>query len=335
MKRHYSFIVPIYNRPEELRELFESMLELSGDIPFDIVIVEDGSRLKSDHVVDDFRNKFEIAYHYKSNTGPGDSRNFGMRVATGNYFLILDSDVVLPSDYLLAVDAFLKENDVDCFGGADAANQNFTAIQKAINHAMTSFLTTGGIRGNKKTAKNFEPRSFNMGISSKAFRATGGFGKIHPGEDPDLSIRIRKAGFQTAFCPEAFVYHKRRINWRKFYIQVSKFGKTRPILTTWHPGSDKITFWFPSVFIFGLTLAIALSAFGVFLPVVLYGIYFLLVFCEALIANKNIIIGLLSVWAVLVQFFGYGLGFFRGTLYIRFLKRNPRKVFPNLFFDAC
>lgn len=335
MELNYSFIIPIYNRPEELRELLESMEKLSGNIPFEVVVVEDGSTLKSDEVVAEFSENLTLNYCSKPNTGPGDSRNYGMRVAQGNYFLILDSDAVLPKEYLLEVDDFLSKNYVDCFGGPDAAQQNFTTTQKAINHAMTSFLTTGGVRGNKKTARHFEPRSFNMGISKKAFEATGGFGKIHPGEDPDLSLRIRKKGFETLFCPKAFVYHKRRIDWKKFYIQVNKFGKTRPILTAWHPGSGKLTFWFPGVFLIGFLLSVILTFFSFYLPTIIYLCYFFLVFLEAAIKNKCIFIGILSVWATLIQFFGYGLGFLKATLYIRILKMNPRKVFPNLFFDAC
>lgn len=335
MKLSYSFIVPIYNRPQELQELLESMERLAGNIPFEVVVVEDGSTLKSEEVAAAFSGKLTINYFYKPNTGPGDSRNFGMRHAKGNYFLILDSDVVLPENYLMEVDDFLSQNETDCFGGPDAAHQNFTSVQKAINYAMTSFLTTGGIRGNKKAAKNFEPRSFNMGISKKAFEATGGFGKIHPGEDPDLSLRIRKMGFETAFCPKAFVYHKRRIDWEKFYVQVNKFGKTRPILTSWHPGSGKLTFWFPTMFLIGMLLALLLVLFNSYYLLACYVGYFFLIFLDATIKNKSIFIGLLSIKATMIQFSGYGLGFLKATFYIRILKRNPNKVFPNLFFDAC
>lgn len=335
MQLHYSFVIPIYNRPEELRELLESMVQLSGEIPFEVVVVEDGSSLTSEKVARGFSVELNIRYFFKTNTGPGDSRNFGMRKAQGNYFLILDSDAVLPAEYLEETDAFLKSSYVDCFGGPDAAHQNFTPIQKAINYAMTSFLTTGGIRGNKKSKKNFEPRSFNMGISKKAFEATGGFGKIHPGEDPDLSIRIKKKGFETAFAERVFVYHKRRIDWNKFYVQVNKFGKTRPILTAWHPDSGKLTFWFPSVFVIGFLAAIILAFFKIYSGLILYGAYFLMIFLDASIKNKSIFIGLLSIRAVLTQFLGYGLGFLKATFYIRVLKRDPKKIFPKLFFDAC
>ncbi len=328
----YSFIVPIFNRPEELRELLESMSRLSGNIPFEIVVVEDGSTISSEKIATEYSKKLNLHYFYKNNTGPGDSRNFGMRKARADYFLILDSDVILPPEYLEEVDRFLKNHDVDCFGGPDAAHHSFGEIQKAINYAMTSFLSTGGIRGNKKAAKNFEPRSFNMGISKKAFEATGGFGKIHPGEDPDLSLRIKKLGFLIAFAPKVVVFHKRRIDWRNFFIQVYKFGKARPILTSWHPSSAKLVFWLPSLFILGLSMSIILSFFAVFWSFGIYLVYFLIVFLDATIKNKSTFIGVLSLRAVLTQFFGYGLGFLKATFYIRILKKTPQEVFPDLFF---
>lgn len=331
MQLNYSFIIPVFNRPDEIRELLESMKKLSTDIPFEVVIVEDGSTLGSEEEIWRFSGSLDISYYYKENSGPGDSRNFGMKKAKGNYFLILDSDVVLPENYLAEVDRFLKKNYVDCFGGRDAAAENFTPIQKAIDFAMTSFLTTGGVRGNDNPS--FEPRSFNMGISKQAFEATGGFGTIHPGEDPDLSLRIRKAGFQTAFASEVFVYHKRRIDWRKFYVQVNKFGKARPILSQWHPGSGKLTFWFPSLFIIGLILSLAGLLFGFEVLILFYLLYFLMIFAEAVFKNNRIFIGLLSVLAVIIQFYGYGIGFLKSTWHVRLLKKDPEEVFPELFFQ--
>lgn len=166
----------------------------------------------------------------------------------GDYYIILDSDCILPPGYLKAVDDSLGKEFVHCFGGPDAAHESFSVVQKAINYAMTSFLTTGGIRGNKKSVGKFQPRSFNMGISKEAFEATNGFGFIHPGEDPDLTFRIWKEGYQTKLIPEAYVFHKRRIDWKKFFTQVHKFGKVRPILNKWHPATAKITYWFPTMF---------------------------------------------------------------------------------------
>src|SRR5690606_5455481 len=209
----YSFIIPVFNRPQEVKELLESFIELKFQNYFEIVLVEDGSTESSEKVIDEFSEMLSISYYYKQNSGPGDSRNFGMKRAKGNYFIILDSDCLLPPHYLNTVDSFLNKKYYHCFGGADAAHISFTPLQKAINYAMTSFFTTGGIRGNKTAVNHFEPRSFNMGLSKEAFEKTGGFAKIHPGEDPDLSQRILKAGYETIFLPDAFVYHKRRISW--------------------------------------------------------------------------------------------------------------------------
>ena len=248
---HFSFIVPVYNRPEEIRELLESFSNLEGDFKYEIVIVEDGSLETSEAVVNSFREQLHICYYFKSNTGPGDSRNFGMNKAEGDYFIILDSDVILPSNYLIEVDAFLSKTYYDCFGGPDAAHDSFTNLQKAINFAMTSFITTGGIRGGKQQVEDFQPRSFNMGLSKKAFLDTGGFGTIHPGEDPDLSLRLLKKGYKTTLIRNAFVFHKRRISWSKFYKQVNKFGKVRPILNQWHPESKSLVYWFPTLFVCG------------------------------------------------------------------------------------
>ena len=199
MQRTYSFIIPVYNRPQEIKELLESLANLTYSGDFEIVIVEDGSTVKCDEVVLLFQDSLDISYYYKPNSGPGDSRNFGMKKANGNYFIILDSDCLLPPQYLQEVDKALNNVYLDCFGGPDAAHSSFTSLQKAINYVMTSYLTTGGIRGKKNAVQRFEPRSFNMGISKKAFMASGGFGKIHPGEDPDLSQRLLQKGFAIGF----------------------------------------------------------------------------------------------------------------------------------------
>jgi len=211
---------------------------------FEIVIIEDGSTKTSKTIAEAFQKTLNISYFFKDNSGPGDSRNFGMAHAKGNYFIILDSDCILPKHYLKAVEQSLKTEFVDCFGGPDAAHESFSNLQKAINFSMTSVITTGGIRGNKNSVGKFQPRSFNMGLSKKAFQESKGFGRIHPGEDPDLSIRLWNLGYQTKLIPEAFVYHKRRISWSNFYKQVHKFGMVRPILNKWHPSTKKITYWF-------------------------------------------------------------------------------------------
>lgn len=333
MHRKYSFIIPVYNRPQEVRELLISFQNLEFKDRFEIVIIEDGSTETSEEVVRNFSDKLWISYYYKPNSGPGNSRNYGMEKASGNYFIILDSDCLLPPHYLNTVDAFLNKNFFHCFGGADAAHKSFSPLQKAINYSMTSLLTTGGIRGSKASINRFEPRSFNMGISKEAFEKTGGFSKIHPGEDPDLSQRILKQNYNTTFIPNAYVYHKRRISWEKFYIQVKKFGLVRPILNTWHPSSSKITFWFPTCFVFFVLLSLILSiAINIIFLVPLL-LYLVLILIDSSIKNKSLHIGFLSLLAVFVQFFGYGIAFLRSSFYIKLLKKDPQKQFPSLFFN--
>src|SRR5690554_6155087 len=328
----YSFIVPVFNRPNEIRELLESMVRLDFSQPFEIVIVEDGSTETAEKTVLDFANKLAISYLSKENSGPGASRNYGMERAQGDYFIILDSDCLLPENYLSNVDGFLGKEFYHCFGGPDAAHYSFTPLQKAINYVMTSLLTTGAVRGNKIKIQKVEPRSFNMGISKEAFQATGGFGKIHPGEDPDLSQRILKSGYQTVFIPDAFVYHKRRISWKTFFLQVKKFGLARPILNKWHPSSSKITFWFPSFFVVFVLLTLLLGLVYNFIYIVPLLIYVLSIFFDSSIKNKNVFIGILTIPAVFIQFFGYGTAFLRSYYFIHILNKDPQKQFPFLFF---
>lgn len=328
---NFSFIIPVYNRPNEILELLESMQQLEFADSYEIVIIEDGSTETSEAVIAKFSN-LNISYYFKPNSGPGDSRNYGMQKAKGNYFLILDSDVILPSNYLSEAKKALENEYVDCFGGVDNAHDSFTDLQKAINYVMTSFLTTGGIRGGSESLGKFQPRSFNMGLSKKAFEASQGFGNIHPGEDPDLSMRLWDKGFKTALFSNVEVFHKRRISWDKFKIQVSKFGKCRPILNKWHKGSSKITYWFPTLFCIGFILAIFFAFARSYSFLLLYGLYFISVFTEASFRYKSLKIGVMSVWAVCVQFYGYGKGFLQSHVQVNLLKRAPEKVFPYLFF---
>jgi len=328
----YSFIIPVYNRPDELDELLKSLAEQTYTADFEVVVIEDGSTISSESICQQYQSSLSITYLAKPNTGPGDSRNYGMRCAKYDYFLILDSDCLLPPHYLEAVDDYLQAHYVDCFGGADTADEHFTKVQKAINYTMTSFFTTGGIRGSARGVQRFEPRSFNMGLSRAAFEATGGFGKIHPGEDPDLVIRLWGKGFETAFIPEAFVFHKRRISWQKFQKQVSKFGQTRAILNHWHPHTRKITFWLPICFALGLCGAILLALCGYIGALLVYLCYFVLIAWDSARENGSIQIGLMSVWAVLVQFFSYGFGFLWATLKIFLVKKPMEVLFPKLFF---
>jgi glycosyltransferase involved in cell wall biosynthesis len=328
----FSLIIPVYNRPDEVDELLESLSKTTYDQIFEIVLVEDGSTLRCQDVASKYGDKLDISYYYKENSGPGDSRNYGMNKARGDYYIIFDSDCIIPSTYLTEVDKALKENYVDCFGGPDKALDSFSDIQKAINFAMTSFLTTGGIRGGSEKIGKFQPRSFNMGLSRKAFEASKGFGNIHPGEDPDLSIRLWNLGFETRLFQDAFVYHKRRIDWEKFSIQVSKFGKARPILNSWYPQYNKLTFFFPTVFIIGFFVSLVLLIFNQDFLLKFYFGYFLALFLLSSIQNKSIKIGYLSIIAVWKQFYGYGTGFLESYIKVILLKQNPQEAFPGLFF---
>ena len=329
---YFSLIIPVYNRPDEIDELLESLVLSDYDKPFEVVIVEDGSSIPCKNNLEKFVNKLDISYYFKENSGPGDSRNFGMKKARGDYFLIFDSDCIIPKGYLSEVSKKLQNTYVDCFGGPDKALDSFSDIQKAINFAMTSFLTTGGIRGGSEQIDKFQPRSFNMGLSKKAFEASGGFGNIHPGEDPDLSIRLWNLGFETKLFSSAFVYHKRRIDWNKFSIQVTKFGKARPILNSWYPKYSKITYFFPSAFIIGLFVSLLLLIFNQDLFFKMYLVYFVLIFIVASFQNISLKIGYLSVIAVWKQFFGYGKGFIISYMKVVLLKQKPQEAFPELFF---
>ncbi|MCO5247865.1 MAG: glycosyltransferase family 2 protein [Chitinophagales bacterium] len=327
----YSFVIPVYNRPHEVAELLESLTRQTKN-DFEVVIIEDGSTISSEDVCNKFSDRLNIRYHFKTNSGPGDSRNDGMRIAKGTYYLILDSDCILPPEYLAQVHQSLAQDYVDCFGGVDTALDSFSDTQKAINFAMTSVLTTGGVRGASEKLGKFQPRSFNMGISKKAFQASNGFSKIHPGEDPDLSIRLWKLGFETRLFKNVYVYHKRRIDWDKYKIQVNKFGKVRPILNKWYPEYSKLTFWFPSLFIVGFVVAAILRFIGYPVLLKLYATYFLVCFLTSSLQNKSLKIGALSLWAIVIQFYGYGSGFLTSFYRIFIKNQKPEKAFPELFF---
>jgi len=327
----FSLIIPVYNRPDEIEELLHSLTHQDYKDGYEVVVVEDGSSVPCEDVTNRFKGRLAISYYYKENSGPGDSRNFGMRMARGDYFIILDSDCILPSHYLSSIAQNLSSEYVDCFGGADAALDSFSDVQKAINFAMTSIMTTGGIRGKSEKIEKFQPRSFNMGISKKAFEASQGFGNIHPGEDPDLSIRLWKLGFTTRLFPNSYVYHKRRIDWDKFKKQVSKFGKARPILDKWHPEYKKVTFLFPTIFILGLFLSVILMLTGFWYLLISYILYFVMVLILAT-AQNSFKVGMLALVAVFIQFYGYGLGYLSSFVKVHLMGQDPKKAFPELFF---
>lgn len=306
----------MYNRPEELDELLASLVTQEYDDAFDVFIIEDGSKLTSDLIVEKYKPELSIHYFEKENTGPGLSRNFGMQKASGNYFIILDSDVILPKYYLTTVAKQLERKYTDAFGGPDVAHPNFSVLQKAINYSMTSFLTTGGIRGRKNSVGRFQPRSFNMGLSKKAFEITNGFSDLRAGEDIDLTFRLWNHGLETQLIDTAFVYHKRRNSISSFFYQTHAFGAARPKLNKKYPTSAKLTYWFPSIFILGLDLSIVLLIFGMQNLILWYGLYFSLIALDAFLRNNfNPIVGFLSIMTTLTQFLGYGLGFLEATFF--------------------
>jgi glycosyltransferase involved in cell wall biosynthesis len=315
LKVSFSIIIPVYNRPNEIDELLESLTKQDFSDDFEVLIIEDGSTIKSDTIVEKYKYKLNIKYFFKENTGAGASRNFGMQRASGNYFIILDSDVIVPLQYLSEVKKALENHFTDAFGGPDAAHESFTPFQKAINYSMTSVLTTGGIRGKKQAIGKFQLRSFNLGMSQKAFNEINGFSKMKNGEDIDLTFRVWKAGFETQLIKKAYVYHKRRSTIKQFFKQTFGFGTARPKLNKMYPKTGKLTYWFPSLFIIGFDVSIILAIFGLNQLLYLYGFYFLLIFLDSLFQNKNVCVAFLSIVTSFTQFLGYGLGFLQSSVF--------------------
>ena len=330
MNLSLSIIIPVYNRPQEIDELLNSLLFQEYNNPFEIVIVEDGSTETCKEIVSVYQQKLNIQYIFQENTGPGLARNNGMKQAKGDYFILLDSDVILPKNYLKIVTETLEHNFTDVFAAPDKSHHSFTEIQKAINYSMTSVLTTGGLRNNKGN-QSFQLRSFNMGLSKKAFELSKGFSKQNYGEDIDLSFRIDQLNLSKQFISKAFVYHKRRTNWFQFYKQTQNFGSTRPILNKIHKNTAKITYWFPSLFILGLFLSILLLFIGKPLLYIFYTLYFLLVFMHSLYLNKSVKVALFSVQATFIQFLGYGTGFLKSAFKLNVLRKSKEATFPKMF----
>ena len=310
----YSIVVPVYNRPDEVDELLESLSSQTFK-DFEVVIVEDGSKITCKDVCEKYANILDLHYYYKENSGPGQSRNYGVERARGEYVLIVDSDAVAPHGFMQAIDDELQRQPSDAWGGPDAAHESFTDVQKAISYAMTSFFTTGGIRGGKKQLDKFYPRSFNLGIRREAYLALGGFSKTRfskmslYGEDIDFSIRIYKAGYSCRLFPEAWVWHKRRTDFRKFWRQVYNSGYARVNLWRMYPEALKPVHALPSVFSVGVAALLLLAPFTCALSLVLLLLYALLILIDSSIQSKSLKVGLLSVAAVFVQLIGYGIGF--------------------------
>ena len=320
----YSVIVPVYNRPEELGELLESLTKQTYP-DFEVLIVEDGSTKRSESVYEQYVSRLRIQYFYKPNTGPGPSRNFGFEHAKGEYFVVFDSDCILPSDYFSIVTSYLAQHPLDAWGGPDRGHESFSSLQQAMAYTMSSVLTTGGIRGGKNQANKFQPRSFNMGISRKVWEATGGFKFDRLAEDIELSIRIRKAGFKIGLIAEAFVYHKRRSTFKSFFRQVFRFGAARINIFKRHRRELKITHILPSAFVlflvFGLVGSfISTSIMKLFLAMI--GSYCAILMVHSTISNKSYKVGLLSVIASILQLTGYGCGLMANAFAVFILRRK-------------
>ena len=310
--RKYSIIIPVYNRPDELAELLECITNQTFT-SFEVVIIEDGSTIKCLEVINSFREKIDINYYFQENTGQGFARNTGFRHATGEYFVVLDSDALIEPNYLQIVDNQITTKDLDLYGGPDRDHPNFSPIQKAISYSMTSFFTTGGIRGSKKNlGGQFHPRSFNMGLSREVWEKTKGFLITRMGEDIEFSIRAISLGFKSGLIPEAFIYHKRRTSFSQFYNQLKFFGRARINISRFFPKELKLVHTFPMIFTLGC-LSIPFWYFIAkpifFLSIILLSFYILLNFIDSALKNKSIKVGLLSVIAIFVQLSAYGFGF--------------------------
>lgn len=313
-----SIIVPVYNRPDEISDLIKSLREQT-DKGFELVLVEDGSTIPS--LPDNHKeDSFTLKYFKKGNEGRSIARNYGMERADGDFFIFVDSDCILPPDYIAKLRMSLEKSDVDCFGGPDAAHESFTDIQKAINYSMTAFLTTGGIRGGKVSMEKFTPRTFNMGFSRKVYDKVGGFREMFS-EDIDMSTRIRRAGFKIALFPDVYVYHKRRVDMKKFWKQVHVFGMSRITLELLYPGSMKLVHWLPAVFTIGCSILLIGSIFIPWLLIPL-AVYILAFWIGALIETKSLKIATMAIPAAFVQLWGYGTGFIKAYVSKIILKKG-------------
>ena len=326
----FSIIIPVYNRPDEVEELLESLTkQKSGN--FEVVIVEDGSVEKCDKIVGSYQSKLDISYYFKENGGPAMARNYGMEKAKNDYFIFFDSDCIIPETYLETTDKVLVESYSDAYGGPDAAHESFTTVQKAISYTMTSFFTTGGIRGGNEKMEQFKPRSFNMGYSRGVYEKTGGFSNMRFGEDVDMSLKILDSGFKTQLIKDAFVYHKRRTDFRKFFKQVYNSGIARISLEKRHPGSLKLVHTIPAVFFLGTLFLLVLSVFhGLFLIPIVF--YVLLLFIDSIAQTKSVVVALTTIPAAFTQLFGYGLGFIVSFWRRIILKRDEFHAFRKNFY---
>lgn len=320
---YFSIIIPVYNRLDEVADLLESLAaQTSRD--FEVILVEDGSPLPCKKAADDYAGKIDVKYFFKENEGRSIARNYGMERATGEYFLFFDSDCVIPPHYIATLKACLEKNYTDCFGGPDAAHSSFTDTQKAINYSMTSFLTTGGIRGGKIQLEKFVPRTFNMGFSRKVWERVGGFREMFS-EDIDMSTRIRQAGFSIALFRQAFVYHKRRVNLRLFCRQVYVFGMSRITLRLLYPDSLKAVHLLPAVFVVGVVAMAVLACLVSWLFILPLAVYVAALFICALASTRSLKIASLAILTSLIQLGGYGCGFLK-AFFVKIVLGKGRNV---------
>ena len=307
----FSIVIPLYNRPQEIKELLETLV-LQTYKAFEVLVIEDGSVNDAEAIVNSFSDKLELRYFKKPNEGQGFTRNFGFERAKGDYFIVFDSDCLIPANYLEIVNNSLSTNYLDAYGGPDGAHSSFTPTQKAISYSMTSPFTTGGIRGNKKAIGQFHPRSFNMGISRQVWEKAGGFIITRLGEDIEYSIRIHSLGFKIGLIPDAVVYHKRRTNFLQFYKQLHFFGRARINIYKFFPKELKAVHFFPAVFTTGVILTLIFNLLGwqiAILANIILAVYILLIFFHAWWKNKSVKIAFLSIIAAFTQLIAYGLGF--------------------------
>ncbi len=252
----YSLIIPVFNRPEEIEDVLSCLVKQTYT-NFEIIIAESGSTNTSESVVNSYKDRLDARWFMYKNDGQGFTRNFGMTKATGDYFIILDSDILLDDNYIESVNNHLQTNWLDAFGGPDRYHESFTNTQKAIDHVMTSLFTTGGIRGNKKHVGKFYPRSFNMGFSREVYNKTLGYKWPFFGEDIELSRRIMENGFSTGLIAEAHVYHKRKTSLVGHWKQMNFFGRARINIYKAFPDTLKVTHFFPALFTFGIILLLS------------------------------------------------------------------------------
>ena len=307
----FSIIIPLYNRPQEIDELLHTLTQQQYQ-NFEVLVIEDGSQLDAKDIVEFYQDRLNLRYFYKENEGQGFTRNFAFKHAKGDYFIIFDSDCLIPADYLTQVKTYLELHQLDAYGGPDAAHSSFSPTQKAISYAMTSLFTTGGIRGNKKHLGQFHPRSFNMGISRKVWEKTGGFKLTRLGEDIEFSIRIHEMGFKIGLIPEAKVFHKRRTNFSQFFKQLHFFGRARINIYKHFPKELKLVHFFPAMFTLFLLLTLLSNLLNLQIASscnFLLAVYILLIFFHSWAVNSSAKVAFLSIVAVFVQLSAYGLGF--------------------------